>query len=165
MPRVRQSQRPYASHRKRTRRGNGGSHPSYAVVSLAMRWETRLDAHLVVKDLGLARLGLGDEALVKDVQNILADLLKLGLNLLTVVADSANVLLRALGLLLLLDRGDDAPRGTSCADDVLVGDGQKVALINGELTANLHSVRSCYSVLPLYCGPVLAHSRGGVGIP
>ena len=101
----------------------------------------------MVEDLGLAGLGLGDERLVEDVEDILADLLELGLDLLAVVADGANVLLRALGLLLLLDRGDDAPRGTSCADNVLVGDGQKVALVNGELTADLHGVRSNHPAL------------------
>jgi hypothetical protein len=95
------------------------------------------DAHLVVEDLGLARLGLGDEGVVEDVEDILADLLELGLDLLSVVADGANVLLGALGLLLLLDRGDDAPRRTSCADDVLVGDGEEVALVDGQFTANL----------------------------
>jgi hypothetical protein len=100
------------------------------------------NAHLVVEDLGLARLGLGDEGLVEDIEDILAGLLELGLDLLAVVADGANVLLGALGLLLLLDRGDDAPRGTSCSDDVLVGDGKEVALVNGELTADLQSVRS-----------------------
>ena len=108
------------------------------VVSLMISGKSDLDAHLVVENLRLARLGLGDERLVKDVQDILADLLELGLDLLAVVTDGANVLLRALGLLLLLNRGDDAPRGTSCADDVLVGDGQEVALVNGELTADLH---------------------------
>jgi hypothetical protein len=106
----------------------------------------------VVEDLGLARLGLGNERLVKNVQDILADLFELGLDLLAVVADGANVLLRALGLLLLLDRGDDAPRGTSCADDVLVGDGQEVALVNGELTADLQWVRSNHLALQRRCG-------------
>ena len=63
----------------------------------------------MVEDLGLARLGLGDERVVEDVEDILADLLKLGLDLLAVITDGANVLLGALGLLLLLDRGNDAP--------------------------------------------------------
>ena len=166
MPRVRQSQRPCASRQKRTRRGNGGSHPSCVAVSLAKGWVSGLNAHLVVENLGLARLGLGNEGLVEDVQNILADLLELGLDLLAVVADGANVLLRALGLLLLLDRGDDAPRGTSCADDVLVGDGQEVALVNGELTADLHCVRSSHSARQRRCGSVeLAQHADGVGIP
>ena len=63
----------------------------------------------MVEDLGLAGLGLGNERVVEDVEHILADLLKLCLNLLAVVTDGSNVLLRALGLLLLLDRRDDAP--------------------------------------------------------
>jgi hypothetical protein len=94
-------------------------------------------AHLVVEDLGLASLGLGDESLVKDVKDILANLLQLGLDLLAVVTDNADVLIGALGLLLLLDGGNDAPGSTSGADDVLVSDGQKVTLIDSELATDL----------------------------
>ena len=47
----------------------------------------------MVKDLRFTRLGLGDERIVEDVEDILADLLELGLDLLSVVADGANVLL------------------------------------------------------------------------
>jgi hypothetical protein len=110
-------------------------------------------AHLVVEDLGLAGLGLGDERVVEDVEDILADLLKLGLDLLAVVADGADVLLRALGLLLLLDRGDDAPRRASGTDNVLVGDGQKVALVNGELTGDLPCVS--WGQIGACCGGLL----------
>ena len=98
--------------------------------------------HLEVEDLGLASLGLGEERSIKDVKDILADLLQLGLDLLTVIADNANVLIGALGLLLLLDGGDDAPGGTAGADHVLVGNGQKVTLIDSELAANLHMCQS-----------------------
>lgn len=91
----------------------------------------------MVEDLALASLGLGDEALVEDVEDILADLLELELDLLAVLADDADVLVGALGLLLLLDAGDDAPGGTAGADDVLVGDGKEVALVNCELAADL----------------------------
>jgi hypothetical protein len=91
----------------------------------------------VVEDLALARLGLGDQGVVKDIEDILADLLELGLDLLTVVADDGNVLVGTLLLFLLLDRGDDAPRGTSGTDDVLVGDGKEVTLVNGEFTTDL----------------------------
>ena len=96
-----------------------------------------MNAHLVVEHLALTSLGLGNEALVENVEDILADLLKLKLDLLTVLADDANVLLGALGLLLLLDAGDDAPGSTSGSDDVLVGDGKEVALVNCELATDL----------------------------
>lgn len=91
----------------------------------------------MVEDLALARLGLGDQGVVKDVEDILADLLELGLNLLAVVADDGNVLVGALLLLLLLDRRDDAPRGAAGTDDVLVCDREEVALVNGEFTTDL----------------------------
>jgi hypothetical protein len=91
----------------------------------------------VVEDLGLARSGVGDEGLVQNVKDILADLLQLGLNLVAVFADGGNVLVGTLGLLLLLDRGDDAPAGAASADHVLVRNRQQVALVNGELTAQL----------------------------
>lgn len=95
------------------------------------------NVHLVVENLGLAGGGVGDEALVQDIENILADLLELELDLAAVLLDGGDVLVRALGLLLLLDGGDDAPRGTASADNVLVGNAEEVALVNGELTAQL----------------------------
>ena len=93
--------------------------------------------HLVVEDLGLSRLGLWNQGLVKNVEDILADLLELGFNLLAVIADGGNVLLGSLGLLLLLDGGDDAPGSTAGSDDILVGDREQVALVNRELTTVL----------------------------
>lgn len=57
----------------------------------------------MVEDLGLARLRLWDQGLVQDIEDILADLLEFGLDLLTVVSDGRNMLVGALGLLLLLD--------------------------------------------------------------
>jgi hypothetical protein len=93
--------------------------------------------HLVVEDLALAGLSLGNKALVEDAEDILADLLELELNLLAVLADDTDVLVGALGLLLLLDAGNDAPGSTAGADDVLVRDGKEVALVNCELAADL----------------------------
>jgi hypothetical protein len=52
--------------------------------------------HLVVEDLGLAGLGLGDEGLVENIEDILADLLEFRLDLLAVIADGSDVLVRAL---------------------------------------------------------------------
>lgn len=94
--------------------------------------------HLVVEDLGFTRFGLGDQRLVEDVENILADLLELQFNLLAVFTDGADVLVRAPGLLLLLDGGDDAPRSTTSANDVLVRDGEEIALIDSEFSTNLN---------------------------
>ena len=91
----------------------------------------------MVEDLALASLGLGDEALVEDGEDILADLLELKLDLLAVLADDTDVLVGALGLLLLLDAGDDAPGSTAGADDVLVGHGKEVALVDCELATDL----------------------------
>jgi hypothetical protein len=47
------------------------------------------------------------------------------------------MLIGTLGLLLLLDRRDYAPGSTSSANNVLVGNGQKVSLVNGKFSAQL----------------------------
>jgi hypothetical protein len=93
----------------------------------------RHDSHLVVEDLGLSGLGGGDQVLVQDGEDVLTDLGELGLDLLPVSLDHRNLGLVALGLLLLLDGGDDSPRSTTSTDDVLVSDGKEVSLLNGEL--------------------------------
>ena len=63
----------------------------------------------MVEDLRLARGGRGDEVLVENVKDVLADLRELALDLLPVALDHGDLGLVALGLLLLLDGGDDAP--------------------------------------------------------
>lgn len=90
-------------------------------------------AHLVVEDLGLSRLGRRNQVLVKNIENVIADLGKLGLNLLAVLLDKGNLGRVALRLLLLLDRSDYSPRGTAGTNDVLVGDGEEVALLDGQV--------------------------------
>jgi len=105
------------------------------------------DIHLVIEDLGLSGLSLGDQRLIQDIKHILADFLEFGLDLLAVVTDGRNVLVGTLGLFLLLDRRDNAPGSTSSADDILVSNGQKVSLVNCELSTQLpHAL----SVLGLY---------------
>ena len=79
------------------------------------------NAHLVVEHLRLAGLGLGNQRLVENVEDILADALKFRLNLLAVLANDRDIFLRSLGVLLLLNGGDDAPRGTAGTNDVFVG--------------------------------------------
>lgn len=68
---------------------------------------------------------------LKDVEDVVAHILKLLLDLLAVCADLPNtVAFGVLGLLLLLDRGDYAPGGTAGTNDVLEGDGEQVALVD-----------------------------------
>ena len=89
--------------------------------------------HLVVEDLRLARRGRGDEVLVENVEDILANLGKLTLDLLPLALDHFDLDLVALRLLLLLDGGDDAPGRTASTDDVLVRNGEEVTLLDGKL--------------------------------
>jgi hypothetical protein len=95
---------------------------------------TDKDVHLVIENFGLSGLGLWDQRLIQDIKNILAHFLEFGLDLLTVITDGRNVLVGTLRLFLLLDRGDYAPGSTSSANNILVGDGQKVSLVNCELS-------------------------------
>lgn len=93
--------------------------------------------HLVVEDLGLAGAGVGDEVGVDEVEDVTADLVELALDGGDVLLDLLDLGVVAAALLLLLDGGDDSPGGTTGADDVLVGDAEKVALLNAELDVHL----------------------------
>ena len=89
--------------------------------------------HLVVEHLGLSRRRGRNQVLVENLENVIADLGKFRLDLDAVLLDQADLRRVALRLFLLLDRSDDPPRGTAGANDVLVGDGQEVALLDGEV--------------------------------
>lgn len=91
----------------------------------------------MVEHLGLSRLCLWDQGLVKHIKDIATNLLQLCLDLLTVFTDLSNMLVGALGLLLLLDARDNSPRCTSGTDNILVSDGQEIALVDGKFTAKL----------------------------
>lgn len=91
-----------------------------------------MNVHLVIEDLRLATLGRRNEVLVQNLENVFADLRQFGLDLLAVLLDQGHLLLVALRLLLLLDAGHDAPGSTTSADDVLVGDGKQISLLNGQ---------------------------------
>lgn len=126
-----------------------------------------VNVHLVVEHLALTGLRLGDEALVENIEHILTHPLKLELDLLAVLADDADVLVRALGLLFLLNTRDDAPGSTTRADHVLVGDRKQVALVDSELATDLYHLRQsrCHGKR---CGRCMALSRDrniGAGIP
>lgn len=91
----------------------------------------------MIEDFRLARGSVRNEAIIQNIENVLADLLELRLDLVSVFADGADVLVRSLRLLLLLDGGDDAPRGTASTDNILVGNREEVALVNAEFAAKL----------------------------
>ena len=90
-----------------------------------------MNVHLVVEDFGFAALGRFDQMLIENLKDIFADFGKLCLDLLTVLFNQANLRLVAFRFLLLLDRCDNPPRGTSGSDYVFVGDREEVALFNG----------------------------------
>ncbi len=71
--------------------------------------------------------------LVQNLKDVLTDLGKLSLDLLAVLLDEGNLGRVSFRLLLLLNRSDDSPRGTASTNDVLVGNGQEISLLNGEL--------------------------------
>lgn len=93
----------------------------------------------MVENLGFTSLGLGDQRLVQNVENILADALKFGLNLLAILADDRNILVGTLGFLLLFDRRNYAPGSTTGSDNILVGDREEIALVDGKFTTNLQA--------------------------
>jgi hypothetical protein len=94
----------------------------------------------VIENLGFARLGLWNEAFIENVEDIFANILELRFNLLAIIANGRDVLIRALGLLLLLNRGDYTPRSTTSANHVLVGDREQITLIDSQFAANLTRV-------------------------
>lgn len=91
----------------------------------------------MIEHLGFTGFGFGDQGLIQNIKDILADALEFSLDLLAVLADDSNMFLRALRVLFLLDGGDYAPGSTAGANNVFVGNGKKVALINGKFTAQL----------------------------
>ena len=96
--------------------------------------------HLVVKDLGLGVLGLGEEVVGEDIKNIAADVFELCLNLGSVGLEKLEMVGGTLGLLLLLYGENDSPAGSSSADNVLVGDGKQISLVDSELLTGLGDV-------------------------
>jgi hypothetical protein len=114
-----------------------------AISSLSVnRLEGRhLDLHLVIKHFRLAGFGFGNQRLIQNVKNISADLFQLCLDFLTILADFANMLIGAFGLLFLLDTRNNSPRGTASANDILVCHRQQVTFVDGKLPAQLTVTR------------------------
>mmetsp|Transcript_43200 Transcript_43200/g.102919 ORF Transcript_43200/g.102919 Transcript_43200/m.102919 type:complete len:270 (-) Transcript_43200:51-860(-) len=96
--------------------------------------------HLLVEDLGLTAAGFGNELVIQEGQDGVADRLQLLLHLLAVLLGITGVFVVALGSLLLHHAGDDAPCSTARAHGVLVGHRQQVALLYGKFTALVASI-------------------------
>lgn len=103
----------------------------------------------MIEHLGLARLGLRDQGFIQDIKYILADLLKFILNLVTILTDSLNMLVGALGFFLLLNGRNDTPRCTSGTNDVLVGNREEIALIDAKFSTKLNTIHS-QTLKPIY---------------
>lgn len=91
----------------------------------------------MIEYLGFSGLCLWDQRLIKDIKDITTNLLQFRLDLLAVFTDLSNVLVGALGLLFLLDARDNSPRCTSGTNNILVGNRQEIALVDGKFTAKL----------------------------
>ncbi|GMY17874.1 serine/threonine-protein kinase SAPK2 [Fagus crenata] len=68
---------------------------------------------LEVEDLGVAGGGRQDESGVEELEDSIVNVGKIGLDLGSVVVDQGDVVLVAVSLHLLLDGGDDGPRGSA----------------------------------------------------
>merc|ERR1712032_1524286 len=76
--------------------------------------------HLLVEDLRLSRGGLRDQIAIQQAEDGVTNLLELAPHLEAILLRKRGLLLVALGLLLVLDTGDDAPCSTTAAHCVLV---------------------------------------------
>ncbi|KAK3025938.1 hypothetical protein RJ639_040854 [Escallonia herrerae] len=89
--------------------------------------------HFQIKHLRVPNRRRGDQPGIEQLQYPVTNPRQLVFDLGPVIADGRHVGLIAAALLLLLDGGDDAPRGAPRADHVLVGHREEVALLHGEL--------------------------------
>lgn len=99
--------------------------------------------HLVIEDFAFTGFRFDNQRLVQDIKHILADTFELELNLLTIITDGANMLVRSFWLLFLFNGWNYTPRCTSSPNHVLVGNRQKISLINSKLASNLMMEIKC----------------------
>lgn len=115
-------------------------------VEIISRWSyggpIAFHAHLMVEDLRFTAVSRGNQVLVENLEDVIADLGEFSLDLLAVLLDEGDLGLVALGLFFLFNGGDDSPRRTAGTDDVLVGNREEIPLLNRELDVgrgdNLH---------------------------
>lgn len=91
------------------------------------------DSHFVVENSGLSRGRRGDQVLVYDRQNVIANLGEFLLHLLAVTLDQFDIVLIPLRLFLLLNGRHDSPRGPSSTYDIFVSHRKKIPLLHGQL--------------------------------
>jgi len=87
-----------------------------------------ISLHLVVENFGFLRCGVGDEGFLNDAKDVVTDFDEFGFDLGLVVLDDFHLV----AIALLFDAGNDAPRCSSGSDDILVGNAQQVAFLDGE---------------------------------
>nr|GMC67511.1 hypothetical protein LR48_Vigan11g128000 [Ipomoea batatas] len=89
--------------------------------------------HVRGKNLVFFCHGGGNQILVEELENSGADGGELGLNLGSVVLNEDDMVVVLAALLFLLNRRNYPPSRPERADNVLVGNREKVALLHGEL--------------------------------
>jgi len=75
--------------------------------------------------------------IIKDSQNISADIAEFFFNLSTILADEFDVGFVVLALLFLFNRGDDSPGSTTRTNNVFVGNGEEVSFFNCQFDVQL----------------------------
>lgn len=88
--------------------------------------------HFEVKHLGISGCGGGNESRIKKFEDSITNIRELSFNFGSVVTDHRDMVIVASAFLLLFDGGNDTPGSPTSADDVLVGDGKEISLLDGE---------------------------------
>mmetsp|Transcript_72464 Transcript_72464/g.198542 ORF Transcript_72464/g.198542 Transcript_72464/m.198542 type:complete len:261 (+) Transcript_72464:279-1061(+) len=113
-------------------RGTGGVFLLLFVLGELGEVAVVVGLHLEVEDAGLRAGRLRDEEVVEQSEDILADVVELLLDV-GLVGGHVWRVIRMLLDLLRLDRANDAERSAARADDILVRDGQQVALLERQV--------------------------------
>ena len=106
-----------------------GVHCKFCLVTEVVRF------HLVEKYLRFVWLRIRNQVFLKQVENILAYLSKLNLNLVFVVLDFLHIFRVSLIVFLLLNRGEHSPSSSSCSDNIFECHRQNVSLFNCQFLA------------------------------